>query len=220
MCSFLERYEFAEFLNEHSLIQIPFNTPPSDITTDINLHINFPLILAIIRFFGNSNSTVVANLTLVSSYSGISLPANNTILPVVTLIAPDGTEGAVIDIPLNNTSPYIKHCYNALQKRNHTIISVLVNIHSPLMYTQLGQYDFVVEIRLFSPDSTSLNSLLRYQRDSYTLTVNITNNGNSHLQTLCFIMIIHIYYIGTNEPQNPNRQRLKEGILDTNIIII
>ena len=186
MCSFPERYNFAEFLNEHSLIQIPFNTPPSDITTDINLHINFPLILTYIRFYGNSNSTVVANLTLVSSYSGISLPANNTILPVVTLIAPDGTEGAVIDIPLNNTSPYIKHCYNAIQKLNHTIISVRVNIHSPLMYTQLGQYDFVVESRLFSPDSTSLNSMLRYQRDSYTLTVNITNNGNSHLQTLCF----------------------------------
>ena len=32
-------------------------------------------------------------------------------------------------------------------------------------------------------------------------------------------MIIHVHYIGTNEPQNPNGQRLKEGILATNIII-
>ena len=194
MCSFPERLYFAEFLNERSLVKIPFNTPPSDITTDINLHINFPWIFSYKRSFGNSNSTVVANLTLVSSYSGISLPVNNTILPVVTLIAPDGTEGAVIDIPLNYPSPYIKHCYNAFQNLNHTIISVQANIHSPLMYTQLNQYDFVVESRLFSPDSTLLNSILRYRRDSYTLTVNITNNGNSHLQTLCLIMIICAHY--------------------------
>ena len=192
MYSFPERYNsLTEFLIDRSLVQIPFNTPPSIITTDINLYINFPRIFYYIRWYGSSNSTVFAHLTLVSSYSGISLPANNTILPVVTLIAPDGTEGEVIDIPLNNTSPYIKHCYNTFQ--NSTFISVRVNIRSPLMYTQLGQHDFVVELGLFSPDSTSLNSTLRYQRDSYTLTVNITNNGNSHLQTLCFIMIIYVH---------------------------
>ena len=217
MCSFPEKSYFADFFNARSLVQIPFSAPPSDITTNISLYINFPRIFDYIRRYGSSNSTVVTNLTLVSSYSGISLPANNTILPVVTLIAPDGTEGAVIDIPLNYTSPYINHCYNAFQKLNHTIISVRANIHSPLMYTQLGQYDFVVESRLFSPDSTSLNSILRHWRDIYTLIVNITNIGNSHLQTLCFIMIIHVYYIGTNEPQNPNGQRLKEGILATMI---
>ena len=195
LCSFPERYTYylAEIFNDRSsLVQIPFNAPPSSITTNINLYIDLPLIFNYIRWFGSSNSTVVARLTLVSSYSSISLPANNTILPVVTLIAPDGTEGAVIDIPLKSDSPYIKHCYNTFQ--NSTFISVRVNIRSPLMYTQLGQYDFVVELGLFSPDSTSLNSTLHYRRDRYTLTVNITNNGNSHLQTLCFIMIIHVRY--------------------------
>ena len=185
---FLERYEVSEFFADHSLVQIPFNAPPSDITTNIKLYINFPRIFDYIRWYGTSNSTVTAHLTLVSSYSGISLPANNTILPVVTLIAPDGAEGpTVIDIPLKNDSHYINHCYNALQKVNHSFISVPVNIRSPLMYTRLGQYDFVVDLRLFSPDSNSLNSSLRYligTRDSHTLTVNITNNGNLHLQTI------------------------------------
>ena len=185
MCYFLESYYVAKFLNDRSLVQIPFSAPPSDMTANISLYIDFLHIFGYIRWFGRSNSTVVARLTLVSSYSGISLPVNNTILPVVTLTAPNGTEGAsVIDIPLNNTFPYIKYCYNALQKRNHSFISVPVNIRSPLMYTQLGQYDFVVDLELFSPDSTSLSYYIRYQRDSYTLTVNITNNGNLHLQTL------------------------------------
>ena len=168
-------------------MQIPFNAPPSDITANIKLYINFPRIFDYIRWYGSSNSTVVARLTLVSSYSGIIIPANNTILPVVTLIAPNGTKGAVIDIPLKNDSYYINHCYNALQKVNHSFISVQGNIHSPLLYTQLGQYDFVVDLRLFSPDSTSLNSFLRYlngTRDRHTLTVNITTNGNLHLQTI------------------------------------
>ena len=177
----------SEFFADHSLVQIPFNAPPSDITTNISLYINFPRIFDYIRWYGGSNSTVVARLMFVSSYSGISLPANNTILPVVTLIAPNGTKGAVIDIPLKNDSSYINHCYNALQKVNHSFISVQVNIRSPLMYTQLGQYDFVVDLRLLSPDSTSLNTSLRYRsdtRDRHTLTVNITTNGNLHLQTI------------------------------------
>ena len=191
VCYFPERYDYmyvTEFLNERSLVQIPFNAPPNSINTNINLYINFPLIFDYISWYGSSSSTVVARLMLVSSYSGISLPVNNTILPVVTLIAPNGTEGAVIDIPLvpQNDFHYIKHCYNALQ--NITFMSVRVNISSPLMYSQLGQYDFVVRLGLFSSDSTSLNSTLSYLRDTYTLTVNITNNGSSHLQiNLCFI---------------------------------
>ena len=156
-----ERYAESEFFADRSLVQIPFNAPPSDISTNISLYINFPYIFYYIRRYGSSNSTVTTHLTLVSSYSGISLPVNNTILPVVTLIAPNGTEGAVIDIPLKSDSHYINHCYNALQKVNHSFISVPVNIRSPLMYTQLGQYDFAVDLRLFSPDSSSLNSFLR-----------------------------------------------------------
>ena len=185
MRSFPENNYMAEFLNDHSLVKISFNAPPSSITTNIDLYINFPHIFDYIRWFGSSNSTVVARLTLVSSYSGISLP-NNTILPVVSLIAPEGTEGAMIDIPLKNDSRYIKYC-NTFQ--NSTFISVQAKIHSPLTYSQLGQYDFVVELELFSPDSTSLDSKLQryYWRDRHTLTVNITYNGNLHLQILCFI---------------------------------
>ena len=182
-------------------MQIPFDAPPSDITTNISLYINFPRIFDYIRWYGSSDSTVVARLTLVSSYSGISLPVNNTILPVVTLLAPNGTEGAVIDIPLKNDSYYINHCYNALQKVNHSFISVPVNIRSPLMYTQLGQYDFVVDLRLFSPDNISLNSSLRDlsgTRDRHTLTVNVTNNGNLYLQTIYIYIYIYIYMLYCN----------------------
>ena len=170
-----------EFITDDSLVQIPFNAPPSDIVTNISLYINFPLIFDYIRWDGgDSNSTVLARLriTHVSSYSGISLPANNTILPVVTLTAPDGTEGAVIDIPLKNDSRYIKHCYNALQNITHSFTSVQVNIRSPLIYTQLGHHDFIVELDdLFTTDYT-LYYLPGYLSGGYTLTVNITSNGN------------------------------------------
>ena len=205
----------AEFVNDRSLVQIPFNATPSNIFTNNNLYINFRNIFQYISIFGRSNSTVVARLMLVSSYSGISLLVNNTILPVVTLLAPNGTEGAVIDIPLKNDSCYMKYCYNAFQRLTHSFLNVRVSIRSPLMYTQLGQYDFVIEFRLFSPsddDSTFLNLVLSQARDSHTLTVNITNNGNLHLLTLCFIMIIYAHYIGINE-QNLNRKLLNEGIL-------
>ena len=185
MFCFPEIYHLVKFLNEHSLVQIPFNAPPSIITTNINFYINLPVIF---DWFGSSSSTLVARLTLVSSYSGISLPVNNTILPEVTLIAPNGTEGAVIDIPLKNDSAYAKHCYKTLQ--DIAFLSVQVNIHSPLMYTQLGQHDFVVELKLFSP---SLNVPLHYlYRDSHTLAVNITNDGNLHLQTLHVLSYNHL----------------------------
>ena len=204
MFCFPEIYYFGEFLNEHSLVQIPFNAPPSIITTNISFYINFPLIFDYISFyinfplifdhiswFGSPSPTMVAHLTLVSSYSGISLPVNNTILPVVTLVAPNGTEGTVIDIPLQNDSDYAKHCYKTLQ--DIAFMSVQVNIHSPLMYTQLGQHDFVVELQLFSPDSNLLSIFLQYLiKDRYTLAVNITNNGNLHLQTLHVLSYNHL----------------------------
>ena len=180
MFCFPEIYHWVKFLNERTLVQIPFNAPPSIITTNINFYINLP------DWYGSFSSAIVARLTLVSSYSGISLPVNNTILPVVTLVAPNGTEGAVIDIPLQNDSDYAKHCYKTLQ--DIAFLSVQVNIYSPLMYTQLGQHDFVVELRLFSP---SLDFLYYQYGDSHTLAVNITNNGNLHLQTLHVLSYNH-----------------------------
>ena len=121
---------------------------------------------------------MVARLSVVSSYSGIDLPVNNTIVPVVTLTAPNGTESMTVDILLNINESHIEHCYDSFLNQSHAIVNVPVNIHSPLMYTQLGQYDFTVTLFLdSSPHGTFLDSLLRYQDDDYILKVNITKNG-------------------------------------------
>ena len=174
-------YNLAQFLNDQSMVQIPFNAPPTIITTNISMYINFPRVNDYIRWYGNGNSTVVARLSVVSSYSGIDLPVNNTIVPVVTLTAPNGTESMTVDILLNINESYIEHCYDSLLNQSHTIVNVPVNIHSPLMYTQLGEYDFTITLDLISPDSSSLNDQLRYNTDdTYTLTVNITNTGKKY----------------------------------------
>ena len=93
---------------------------------------------------------MVARLLVVSSYSGIDLPVNNTIVPVVTLTAPNGTESMTVDTLLNNTQFHIEQCYESFLKQNHTYINVPVNIHSPLMYTQLGEYDFTITLDLIA----------------------------------------------------------------------
>ena len=168
----------AQFLNDQSMHQIPFNAPPTIITTNISIYINFPRINDYIRWFGNENSTVVARLSVVSSYSGIDLPVNNTIVPVVTLTAPNGTESITVDFLLNINESHIEHCYDSFNQ-SHSLVNVPVNIHSPLMYTQLGEYNFTVTMHLISStDDTFLDFLIQYYgNDAYIVTVNITNNG-------------------------------------------
>ena len=121
---------------------------------------------------------MAARLSVVSSYSGIDLPVNNTIVPVVTLTAPNGTESMTVDILLNINESHIERCYDSFLNESHTIVNVPVNIHSPLMYTQLGEYDFTITLDLISPDGPSnFNNQLRYRKDTYKFTVNITNTG-------------------------------------------
>ena len=72
------------------------------------------------RWFGNAKSKVIARLSVVSSYSGIVLPVNNTIVPVVTLTAPNGTESITVDILLNINESHIERCYDSFLKQNHT----------------------------------------------------------------------------------------------------
>ena len=170
-------YNFAQFLNDQSLVQIPFNAPPTIITTNISMYVDFPDVNYYIRILGNEESTVVTRLSVVSSYSGIDLPVNNTIVPVVTLTAPNGTESMTVDILLNINESHIERCYDSFLNQSHTIVNVPVNIHSPLMYTQLGEYDFTITLDLISPDSYNLNNQLRYYKDTYKFTVNITNTG-------------------------------------------
>ena len=165
-----------ELLNDRLSVQIPFNVPPATTTTNISLYINLPNIDSYIRWYGE-NSTMVAHLSVLSSYSGVSLPVNNTILPVVTLTGPDGSEGNTADILLSRESPSLDQCYDSLQNLNHTYISVPVNVHSPPMYTQLGEYEFIISLSLYSPESSRLNSSLSYRTDSYTVTVNIVSLG-------------------------------------------
>ena len=85
-------YHFGELLNDRSSVQIPFNVPPATTITNINLYINLPYINNYIRRY-DENSTIVAQLSVLSSYSDVSVqPVNNTILPVVTLTGPDGSQ--------------------------------------------------------------------------------------------------------------------------------
>ena len=174
-------YKLARFSNDRSIHQIPFNASQKIITTNISLYINFPRINTE-RRSTNAKSKVIARLSVVSSYSGIVLPVNNTIVPVVTLTAPNGTESMTVDILLNINESHIERCYDSFLKQNHTFVNVPVNIYSPLMYTQLGQYDFTITLNLFTSDNNAwFNSLLRYNAHNiniiYTLTVNITNTG-------------------------------------------
>ena len=141
------------------------------------MYIRFNDINNYIRWYGNGNSTIFARLSVVSSYSGIDLPVNNTIVPVVTLTAPNGTESMIVDILLSINETHIERCHDSFLNQTHTLVNVPVNIHSPLMYTQLGEYDFTITLDLISPDNTRLNSLLQNRDDTYTLTVRITNPG-------------------------------------------
>ena len=164
------------------MVQIPFNAPPTIITTNISMYINFLRVNDYIRWYVNENSTVAARLSLVSSYSGIDLPVNNTIVPVVTLTAPNGTESMTVDILLNINESHIERCYDSFLNESHTLVNVPVNIHSPLMYTQLGEYVFTITLDLVSLDSSSLTDQLEdIIDDAYTFTVNITNNGESSI---------------------------------------
>ena len=159
--------------------QIPFNAPPIITTTNITMYIRFNDINNYIRYYGNGNSTIFARLSVVSSYSGIDLPVNNTIVPVVTLTAPNGTESMIVDILLNINESYIQSCYDSFLNQSYNRITMSVNIHSPLMYTQLGEYDFTITLELISPDNARLNRELQYHDDTYSLTVRITNPGKS-----------------------------------------
>ena len=172
----IDTYHLVELLNDRLSVQIPFNVPPPTTTTNISLYTNLPNIDNYNRWY-HENSTIVAQLSILSSYSGISVPVNNTILPVVTLTGPDGSEGTTAEFPISRESPSLDQCYDSLQNLNHTYISVLVNVHSPPMYTQLGEYEFIISLLLYSPESSALNSSLRYQTDSYTVTVNIISSG-------------------------------------------
>ena len=178
-----------ELLNDRSSVQIPFNVPPTTTITNISLYINLRNIDNYIRRY--KNSTIVAQLSVLSSYSGASLPADNTVLPVVTLTGPDGSEGTTADIPLSRETPSLDQCYDSLQKLNHTYISVQVNVHSPPMYTQLGEYDFIISLFLYSPENSRLNSTLSYWTDSYTFTVNIVCSGKPCTILLNSIMFQH-----------------------------
>ena len=173
----IDTYHLVELLNDRLSVQIPFNVPPPTTTTNISLYTNLPYIDNYIRWYGSNSSTIVAQLSVLSSYSGISVPVNNTILPVVTLTGPDGSEGTTAEFPISRESPSLDQCYDSLQNLNHTYISVQVNVHSPPMYTQLGVYEFIISLLLYSPESSALNSSLRYWTDSYTVTVNIISSG-------------------------------------------
>ena len=109
------------------MVQIPFNAPPTIITTNISMYINFLRVNDYIRWYVNENSTVAARLSLVSSYSGIDLPVNNTIVPVVTLTAPNGTESMTVDILLNINESHIERCYDSFLNESHTMHRVTTN---------------------------------------------------------------------------------------------
>ena len=144
-------------------------------TTNIRLYINFGN-----YYFHNSqypNATIVAQIQVISAYSGTSVPANNTIVPGVTLTNPNGTEGSSLEITLKNTMAGIEYCYDELQNTNYTFFHVQANIHSPDMYSRLGEHNFTIKVTFFSPESLQLTQNLQYRTDIHTLIVNITTTG-------------------------------------------
>ena len=172
-----DTYHLVELLNDRLSVQIPFNAPPNITTTNISLYINLRNIDDFTRSY-DEDTTIVAHLSVLSSYSGVDPPADNTILPVVTLTGLNGLEETTAVIPISRKSP-LDQCYDSLQNLNHTYINVQVNVHSPPMYTQLGEYDFIISLFLYSPESSALNSSLSSepQPDGYTVTVSIISLG-------------------------------------------
>ena len=219
---YIDTYRLVELLNDRSSVQIPFNVPPPTTTTNIRLYINLQSVDNYMRW--HENSAIVAHLSVLSSYSGVSLPVNNTILPVVTLTGPNGSEGTTVDIPLNRESLSLDQCYDNLQNLNHTYISVKVNIHSPPMYTQLGEYDFIISLFLYSPERLALNITLSHEfpPDSYTVTVNIVSSGKPYTVLINLLnatmhVCIYVYMFSSTftllDGQMPgdNSQKLIEG---------
>ena len=190
-CTCIVTYFLVEWLDISNLssVQIPFNLPPPTTTFNISLYINFPLI-------DNYGAIIVAHLSVLSSYSGVSIPVNNTILPVVTLTRPDGSEGITAVIPLIREFLYLDQCYDSFQNLNLTYFSVQVHVHSPPMYTQLGEYEFLISLFLYSPQSSALNSILRNDAyGSYTFTVNIVSSGKP-----CTVLLNATIYNYSNIP--------------------
>ena len=167
-------YYLAEFLNDSSTVQIAWDNPPATITTTIALYINFN---SYYFSYYDTTNTIVARIEVISIYSSTSLPSNNTIVPEVTLTNPNGSERSSLELALTNVTAGIEYCYDVLQNINHTIYHVQANIHSPDMYSQLGEHNFAIKLSFYSPDNLQLNRNLQYQNDTYALTVNITTAG-------------------------------------------
>ena len=151
-------------------------------TTTIRLYINFG------NYFFYSyeaNATIVTRIQVFSVYSGTSVPANNTIVPGVTLTNPNGTEGSSLEITLKNTMAGIEYCYDELQNTNYTFFHVQANIHSPDMYSRLGEHNFTIKVTFFSPESLQLTQNLQYRTDTHTLIVNITTTGMFYCDSIC-----------------------------------
>ena len=163
---------YYRLFNDQSKHQIPFNAPPATITTNITTYINFRDVDNFLSFY---NSTLFARLSVVSSYSGIDLPVNNTIVPVVTLTAPNGTESMIVDILLNINESHIERCHDSFLNQSFNRITLSVNIHSPLMYTQLGEHNFTIALDLI--DYRNKQEYANFHLDDYILTVNVTSNG-------------------------------------------
>ena len=146
-------------------------------TTTIRLYINFG------NYFFYSyeaNATIVTRIQVFSVYSGTSVPANNTIVPGVTLTNPNGTEESSLEMTLNNILAGYEYCHDELQNTNHRFTDVQANIHSPDMYSQLGEHNFTIKVSFFSPESVQLTQSLQSRTDTHTLIVNITTTGMSY----------------------------------------
>ena len=162
-------YYPAHFLNYRTVFQIPRDHSPTTITTTITLYINFNSYY----FSYNTNATIIARLQVHSIHS--SVLTNNT--PEVTLTNPNGTEGSSLELTLKNTTAGIEYCYDELRGTNLTLYHVQANIHSPDMYSQIGNHYFTIRLTFYSPESVNLTNNLRYIGDTHTVTVDITRAG-------------------------------------------
>ena len=97
-------------------------------------------------------------------------------MPEVTLTNPNGTEGSSLELTLKKASAGIKYCYDELRGTNHTLYRVQANLHTPDMYSRIGNLYFNIRLTFYSPGSVQLTNDLRYRTDTHTIAV-ITRVG-------------------------------------------
>ena len=166
-------YHPAEFLDDKLTVQ----TVPNSVTiTSISLYVNLDSYFFDDILFGDMY-TIVARLQI----EPILMDSADDAWPVLRFAQPNRQDGSSLEVTLNSSSlTNLSFCYDQFQSINHTIYNVSINIRSPEQSDRLGVYHFAINLSLYSPENDIVTRFLADNSDSYTLTVNVTQNGSTH----------------------------------------